>query len=106
MLAYDPLNPAITRNPYRTDAPLREDLLSSVYPPPGVCGLPLDDVVKTLTEPEGLLVVQIWPACWRNMIRFPREQADHLAGPPDHVPIRKLAAKIFRAEPCQLLHAR
>jgi len=92
MLAYDPLNPAITRNPYPYYAALREE--SPVKFIPSLQGYAVsrwDDVVKTLTEPKIYSSSKFWPALLGEYDPVPEEQPIISLDPPDHVPIRKLA---------------
>jgi cytochrome P450 len=106
MLTYDPLNPAITSNPYPYYAALREEAPVKFIPSlQGYAVSRWDDVVKTLTEPKIYSSSKFWPALLGEYDPVPEEQPIISLDPPEHVPIRKLAAKIFVPSRVALLQA-
>ena len=63
MQTYDPLIPAITRNPYPYYAVLRDEAPVKFIPSlQGYAVSRWDDVVKTLTEPKTFSSSKFWPA--------------------------------------------
>ncbi len=96
MQTYDPLIPAITRNPYPYYAALRDEAPVKFIPSlQGYAVSRWDNVVKTLTEPKTFSSSKFWPALLGEYDPVPEEQPIISLDPPEHVPIRKLAAKIF-----------
>jgi cytochrome P450 len=105
MQTYDPLIPAITRNPYPYYAVLRDEAPVKFIPSlQGYAVSRWDDVVKTLTEPKTFSSSKFWPALLGEYDPVPEEQPIISLDPPEHVPIRKLAAKIFVPSRVNVLH--
>jgi cytochrome P450 len=102
---YDPLIPAITRNPYPYYAVLRDEAPVKFIPSlQGYAVSRWDDVVKTLTEPKTFSSTKFWPALLGEYDPVPEDPPIISLDPPEHVPIRKLAAKIFVPSRVNLLH--
>jgi len=94
--AYDPLNPAVTANPYPYYAALREH--TPVKWLPSMQGFAVsrwDDVVKVLSDGKVFSSAQFWPALLGEYDPVPEVPPMISLDPPGHLRIRKLASKAF-----------
>lgn len=96
MLEYDPLNPAISGNPYPYYDELREH--APVKWIPSLQGFAVsrwDDVVSVLADGKTYSSSQFWPALLGEYDPVPEGPPMISLDPPEHIRIRKLAGKIF-----------
>ena len=97
MSTYDPLIPAVTSNPYPHYTQLREEEPVAWIPSlQGFAVARWDDVVKVLTDSKTYSSTQFWPALLGEYDPVPEGPPMISIDPPDHVPIRKLSAKVLR----------
>jgi cytochrome P450 len=96
VLDYDPLNPAVTANPYPYYASLREHSpVKWVDSMQGFVVSRWDDVVKVLSDPKVFSSSQFWPALLGEYDPVPEVAPMISLDPPGHLRIRKLASKAF-----------
>src|ERR1700722_4829979 len=96
MLSYDPLNPAITKDPYPYYAALRDqDPVKFIPSMEAYTVARWADVAKTLSDTKVYSSAKFWPALLGEYDPVPEGPPIISLDPPDHVPIRKLSAKIF-----------
>lgn len=95
-MTYDPLNPAVTSNPYPHYAQLRErspvKWLDSMQ---GFAVSRWEDVVAVLSDGKTFSSSQFWPALLGEYDPVPEVAPMISLDPPGHVRIRKLANKAF-----------
>jgi cytochrome P450 len=96
MSSYDPLNPAVTCNPYPYYTQLREEEpVTWIASLQGFAVARWEDVSKCLTEPKTYSSSKFWPALLGEYDPVPEGPPMISMDPPGHVPIRKLSGKIF-----------
>jgi cytochrome P450 len=95
-MSYDPLNPAITANPYPHYAALRDrDPVKWLPSMQGFAVSRWDDVVAVLSDGKVYSSSQFWPALLGEYDPVPEVPPMISLDPPGHVRIRKLASKVF-----------
>jgi cytochrome P450 len=93
---YDPLNPAVTANPYPHYAVLREESpVKWIESMQGFVVSRWDDVFQVLSDGKTFSSSQFWPALLGEYDPVPEVAPMISLDPPDHVRTRKLAAKAF-----------
>ena len=95
-MAYDPLNPAVTCNPYPHYAELRAN--SPVKWIESLAGFAVsryDDIVEVLRDAQTYSSSKFWPALLGEFDPVPEVQPMISMDPPGHVRIRKLANVAF-----------
>jgi cytochrome P450 len=96
MLSYDPLNPAITKDPYPYYAALRDqDPVKFIPSMQAYTVARWADVAKTLSDTKVYSSAKFWPALLGEYDPVPEGPPMISLDPPGHVPIRKLSGKIF-----------
>src|ERR1700683_610793 len=96
MTSYDPLNPAVTSNPYPHYAQLRDEEPVAFIPSlQGYAVSRWEDVVHCLTDGKIYSSARFWPALLGPYDPVPEGRPLISIDPPEHVPIRKLSGKIF-----------
>jgi cytochrome P450 len=96
VLDYDPLNPAVTANPYPYYASLREHSpVKWIESMQGFVVSRWDDVFKVLSDPKTYSSAQFWPALLGEYDPVPEVPPMISLDPPGHLRIRKLASKAF-----------
>jgi cytochrome P450 len=96
VITYDPLNPAVTCNPYPHYAQLRAE--APVHWLEGMQGYAVsrwDDIVEVLTNGRTFSSAQFWPALLGEYDPVPEVPPMISLDPPGHMRIRKLANKAF-----------
>ena len=95
-MSYDPLNPAITADPYPHYAKLRSDepvkWIDSLQ---GYAVSRWSDVLTVLSDPKTYSSSQFWPALLGEYDPVPEVPPMISLDPPGHMRIRKLASKVF-----------
>jgi cytochrome P450 len=104
-MPYDPLNPAVTANPYPHYAELRAQTpvkwLESMQ---AFAVSRWDDVVAVLSDGKTFSSSQFWPALLGEYDPVPEVPPMISLDPPGHVRIRKLANKAFLPTRVQAMH--
>jgi cytochrome P450 len=96
MSSYDPLNPAVTADPYPYYTQLRnEEPVSWIPSLQGFTVARWEDVTRCLTDPKVYSSSKFWPALLGEYDPVPEGPPMISMDPPGHVPIRKLSGKIF-----------
>ncbi|MEA3180575.1 MAG: hypothetical protein QOI59_4098 [Gammaproteobacteria bacterium] len=96
MSSYDPLNPAVTCDPYPYYTQLRnEEPVTWIPSLQGFAVARWEDVTKCLTDPKIYSSSRFWPALLGEYDPVPEGPPMISMDPPGHVPIRKLSGKIF-----------
>jgi cytochrome P450 len=95
-MAYDPLNPAVTCNPYPHYAELRNHApVKWIDSLQGFAVSRYDDVVEVLRDAQTYSSSKFWPALLGEFDPVPEVQPMISMDPPGHVRIRKLANAAF-----------
>jgi cytochrome P450 len=95
-LSYDPLNPAVTANPYPHYAQLRDHApVKWLETMQGFAVSRWDDVVAVLSDGKTYSSSQFWPALLGEYDPVPEVAPMISLDPPAHMRIRKLASKAF-----------
>ena len=93
---YDPLNPAVTSNPYPYYAALRaESPVKWIESMQGYVVSRWDDVVEVLSDGKTYSSSQFWPALLGEYDPVPEVPPMISLDPPGHMRLRKLANKAF-----------
>jgi cytochrome P450 len=96
MSSYDPLNPAVTCDPYPYYTQLRDEEPVTWIPSlQGYAVARWEDVSKCLTDTKVYSSAKFWPALLGEYDPVPEGPPMISIDPPAHVPIRKLSGKIF-----------
>jgi cytochrome P450 len=95
-VSYDPLNPAVTANPYPHYAQLRDHApVKWLETMQGFAVSRWDDVVAVLSDGKTYSSSQFWPALLGEYDPVPEVPPMISLDPPAHMRIRKLASKAF-----------
>lgn len=106
-MTYNPLDPAITANPYPHYAQLRaEEPVKWLDMMQGFAVSRWDDVEEVLSDGQTFSSAQFWPALLGEYDPVPEVQPMISLDPPGHVRIRRLANKAFVPSRVGALHGR
>jgi cytochrome P450 len=95
-MRYDPLNPAINRNPYpHYDALRREEPVCWIDSMQAFAVARYDDVKAVLMNPKDYSSEKFWDALLGEYNPVPNAKWMISTDPPDHLRLRKLANKAF-----------
>lgn len=104
---YDPLNPAITANPYPHYVVLRnEEPVKWIESLQGFAVARWDDVMAVLTDSKTFSSSRFWPVLLGEYDPVPEVQPMISLDPPEHVRIRRLANKAFLPPRVQAMEAK